>query len=272
MSKLREINGGVFREVDGSPDVGDFIFYDEVPEHGSDFLTAGEPYEVIETGYHGEDYTLIEDDDNEEYNAINDDFTVLKRASQAEALRYLLDKRKAEVAELEKRLEEEVSRRLKVGDYAKIIKVDPCDSSYGVAVGDIVQVTHTDYSDVPYRCKGPEYECWFSARQLERATDEEVAAAAEQEEMWAKIGRKINEYKPGDIVRYEYKSKNNNAIGVSGFSGILAEVDDTRLDFKGKADLVHLVNPSFVDNTRSNTWAMLGDVALVVPVENRFDQ
>ncbi|MEV2911064.1 hypothetical protein ABNF65_21245 [Paenibacillus larvae] len=270
MSKLREINGEVYRLVARSPKVGDFIVYDEVPEHGSDFLTSGEPYEVIETGYHGEDYILIEDDDNEEYNAINDDFTVLKRASQAEALLYLLDKRKAEVAELEKRLEEEVSRRLKVGDYAKIIEVDPCDSFYGVAVGDIVQVTYTDYSDVPYRCKGPVYERWLYAEQLERATDEEVAAAG-QEEKWAKIGRKVNEYKVGDIVRYEYNSENNNAIGRSGFSGILAEVDDTRLDFKGKVDLVHLVNPSFVDNTRSNTWAMLGDVALVVPVENRID-
>ncbi|AQT83223.1 hypothetical protein B1222_00125 [Paenibacillus larvae subsp. pulvifaciens] len=46
-----------------------------------------------------------------------------KRASQAEALRYLLDKRKAEVAELEKKLEE--ASRLKVGDYAKIIELTP---------------------------------------------------------------------------------------------------------------------------------------------------
>ncbi|MEV2350135.1 hypothetical protein ABND08_22735, partial [Paenibacillus larvae] len=104
-----------------------------------------------------------------------------------------------------------------------------------------------------------------------RATDEEVAAA-KQEEKWAKIGRKVNEYKVGDIVRYEYNSENNNAIGRSGFSGILAEVDDTRLDSKCKTDLVHLVNPPFVDNTRSNTWAKLGDVALVVPVESRIDQ
>ncbi|MEV2370556.1 hypothetical protein ABNE81_18685 [Paenibacillus larvae] len=271
MGKLREINGGVFREVDGSPDVGDFIIYDKAPAGSIKYLTAGKLYEVIETGYHDENYILIEDDDNEEYNAINDDFTVLKRASQAEALLYLLDKRKAEVAELEKRLEEEVSRRLKVGDYAKIIEVDPCDSSCGVAVGDIVQVTYTDYSDVPYRCKGPVYERWLYAEQLERATDEEVAAAG-QEEKWAKIGRKVNEYKVGDIVRYEYNSENNNAIGRSGFSGILAEVDDTRLDSKCKTDLVHLVNPPFVDNTRSNTWAKIGDVALVVPVENRIDR
>ncbi|MEV2436853.1 hypothetical protein ABNB97_03885 [Paenibacillus larvae] len=269
MGKLREINGEVFREVDGSPDVGDFIVYDEAPAH-SYYLTAGKPYEVIETGYHDGNYVLIEDDENEEYNAINDDFTVLKRVSQAGALQYLLDQRKAEVTELEKRLEEEVGRRLKVGDYAKIIEVYPCDSSCGAAVGDIVQVTHTDYSDVPYRCRGPKYECWFCTRQLERATDEEVAAA-KQEEKWAKIGRKANEFKVGDIVRYEYKSENNNAIGRSGFSGILAEIDDTRLGFKRKIDLVHLVKPSFVDDDH-DTWAKLGDVALVVPVENRIDQ
>ncbi|MEV2516140.1 hypothetical protein ABND47_21770, partial [Paenibacillus larvae] len=83
MGKLREINGGVFREVDGSPDVGDFIIYDKAPAGSIKYLTAGKLYEVIETGYHDENYILIEDDDNEEYNAINDDFTVLKRASQA---------------------------------------------------------------------------------------------------------------------------------------------------------------------------------------------
>ncbi|MEV2911674.1 hypothetical protein ABNF65_24455, partial [Paenibacillus larvae] len=138
------------------------------------------------------------------------------------------------------------------------------------AVGDIVQVTYTDYSDVPYRCKGPNYECWFCTRQLERATDEEVAAAW-QEEKWAKIGRKANEFKVGDVVRYEYKSKNNNAIGRSGFSGILAEVDDIRLDYKCRTDIVHLVKPSFVDDDH-DTWAKLGDVALVVPVENRIDR
>lgn len=153
---------------------------------------------------------------------------------------------------------------------AWILLLSPCDSSYGAAVGDIVQVTHTDYSDVPYKCKGPKYECWFCTRQLKRATDEEVAAA-KQEEKWAKIGRKVNEFKVGDIVRYEYKSKNNNAIGRSGFSGILAEIDDTRLGFKRKIDLVHLVKPSFVDDDH-DTWAKLGDVALVVTVENRIDQ
>ncbi|MDT2293981.1 hypothetical protein P7H15_15750 [Paenibacillus larvae] len=121
---------------------------------------------------------------------------------------------------------------------------------------------------MPYRCKGPKYECWFNAEQLERATDEEVAAAKQ----WAKIGRKVNEYKPGDIVLYEYKSENCNAIGESGFSGILAEIDDIRLDIdECKISSVHLVKPSFVDNP-DGTWAQLNDVKLVVPVENRIDR
>jgi len=197
MGKLREINGGVFREVDRLPDVGDFIVYDKAPAGMGKYLTAGELYEVIETGYHDENYILIEDDENEEYNAINDDFTALERASQAEVLQYLLDQRRAEVTGLEKRLEE-----------------------------------------------------------------------AKQEEKWAKIGRKVNEFKVGDIVRYEYKSKNNNAIGRSGFSGILAEVDGVILDAPG---LVHLVKPSFVDD-RYDTWAKLGDVALIVPAESRTDR
>lgn len=263
MSKLREINGGVFREVDGPPDVGDFIVYDKAPAGSIKYLTAGKLYEVIETGYHDEDYILIEDDENEEYNAINDDFTVLERVSQEEALQYLLDQRRAEVAELEKRLEEEVSRRLKVGDYAKVIELSPTD--LGVAVGDIVQVTHTDDTNLPYRCVGPKYSRWFYARQLERATDEAVAAA-KQEEKWAKIGRKVNEYKVGDIVRYEYKSENSNAIGESGFSGILAEIDKVN----PVADSVRLIKPSFVDDSRG-TWAKLGELTLIALAENRTD-
>ncbi|MED2910297.1 hypothetical protein P4360_33210, partial [Bacillus thuringiensis] len=169
----------------------------------------------------------------------------------------------------------EEASRLKVGDYAKIIELTPEGSSYGAAVGDIVQVIRADYGHLPHKCikcGGPDrYEYWFYPEHLERATDEEVAAAAKQEEKWAKIGRKANEFKVGDIVRYEYNSKNNNAIGRSGFSGILAEIDDTGLGSKRKIDLVHLVKPSFVDDDH-DTWARLGDVALVVPVENRIDQ
>ncbi|MDT2249808.1 hypothetical protein P7H16_26710 [Paenibacillus larvae] len=181
----------MFREVDGSPEVGDFIVYDEVPD--SYCLTAGKPYEVIETDYHGEDYVLIEDDDNEEYKAINDGFTVLKRASQAEALRYLLDKRKAEVAELEEKLEE--ASRLK----------------------------------------------------------------------WAKLGREVNEYKPGDIVWYAEKSRPTNAIYIDGFSGIFAEVDYSLIGD------VHLVRPHFVKHA-NDTFAKFDEVTLVVPVEHRVDR
>ncbi|MDT2262405.1 hypothetical protein P7H12_00260 [Paenibacillus larvae] len=76
------------------------------------------------------------------------------------------------------------------------------------------------------------------------ATDEEVAAA-KQEEKWAKIGRKVNEFKVGDIVRYAYKSENSNAIGESGFSGILAEIDKVN----PVADSVRLIKPSFVDDS-----------------------
>ncbi|MEV2661818.1 hypothetical protein ABNC42_14835 [Paenibacillus larvae] len=170
----------------------------------------------------------------------------------------MISSRKEQIAELEKKLEE--ASRLEVGDYAKIIEVDPCDFPYGVAVGDIVQVICTDYSNLPYKCKGPtKYERWFYAEQLERATEQEIK--------WAKIGRKVNEFKVGDIVRYEYKSGNSNAIGRSGFSGILVEVDDVQ----HVANSVRLLKPSFVDDDR-NTWARLEEVTLIVPVENRIDR
>ncbi|MDT2258320.1 hypothetical protein [Paenibacillus larvae] len=267
MGKLREINGEVYRELDRKDvqniKVGDYILYEEVY---SRYLTLNKPYEVVDVGYDTDSglYVNIFDDNDDDYDVVGDEYVVLEKISAADdpdVIKFMISSRKEQIAELEKKLEE--ASRLKVGDYAKVIELSPAD--LGVAVGDIVQVTHTDDTNLPYRCVGPKYSRWFFARQLERATDE-VVAAAKQEEKWAKIGRKVNEFKVGDIVRYAYKSENSNAIGESGFSGILAEIDKVN----PVADSVRLIKPSFVDDSRG-TWAKLGELTLIALAENRTD-
>ncbi|ARF66543.1 hypothetical protein B7C51_00155 [Paenibacillus larvae subsp. pulvifaciens] len=259
MSKLREINGEVYRELDRKDvqniKVGDYILYEE--DH-SRYLTLNKPYEVVEVGYDTDSglYVDILDDDGDEYDVVGDEYVVLEKigaADDPDVIKFMISSRKEQIAELEEKLEE--ASRLGVGDYAKIIEVDPCDSSYGVAVGDIVQVTHTDDTNLPYRCVGPKYSRWFYARQLERATDE-VVAAAKQEEKWAKIGRKVNEFKVGDIVKYKSKVfgeiEGFDYLGVNQIVSVNIKISQISLD-----SIIH---------------AGLENITLVTPVESRFDQ
>jgi hypothetical protein len=145
---------------------------------------------------------------------------------------------------------------LKVGDYAKVISVSP--AMLGFSVGEIVKVlriedsgkykTHIQVADkIGFGDNGVH---------IVRATDEEVAEAkrklAEAEvEKWAKIGRKPNEFKKGDIVKC-VDSCNGHPIGTIG------EV--------AKASNVY----EFV-YVNANGIYKVHTVELIAPVESRFD-
>jgi hypothetical protein len=88
----------------------------------------------------------------------------------------------------------EDEQSLKVGDYAKVTL------EWHNAFGEIVKIVSDSYSD-SYKydtelLNGDEGDC-HNPDHLVRVTDEEVAEA----KRWAKIGRKPNEFKKGDIVR-----------------------------------------------------------------------
>lgn len=96
--------------------------------------------------------------------------------------------------------------RLKVGDYAKVVGAEDLD---GNDEGDIVRVVDDAEDDVPYliipivkRRKA----LWVREETLVSATDAEITAAkeakAQRTAKWASIGRKVDEYKVGDIVAY----------------------------------------------------------------------
>jgi hypothetical protein len=103
--------------------------------------------------------------------------------------------------------------RLKVGDYVKVVDTTTRGGTHrsNIEVGEIMRITEDDGTSAPYSAEkfdGSDYE-WFREGTIVKATDEEVAEAKAKlaqkdlEAKWAKIGRKPNEFKEGDAVRYK---------------------------------------------------------------------
>ncbi|MBS4161950.1 hypothetical protein GWP49_33345, partial [Klebsiella pneumoniae] len=138
---------------------GDFVKFDEAP---FECLTAGEYYE-IEFVDDCED-PIIYDDEGDAFDTNEEVFEVYRKVSAASV-------------EAEPKPE-----RLKVGDYAKVVRADQSTMA-GFSAGDIVEIVTSAYGEddedfrvmsltggnYGYSRKTPEY--------IVRATDEEVAEA-----------------------------------------------------------------------------------------------
>jgi hypothetical protein len=157
---------------------------------------------------------------------------------------------------------------LKVGDY--IVALLESDREYGITntdmkLGKVVGknddgiqieiIDHVDKSDI-----GDTY--WVEPKYFRKATDEEVAEVTAEterkqlEEKWAKIGRKPNEFKKGDIVRV-LTNKNGGAVPV-GEVGAVDNVTGYNLQVMT------------ANITRGNFYTC-DDIELITPVEARFD-
>ncbi|MED1923503.1 hypothetical protein [Bacillus velezensis] len=96
--------------------------------------------------------------------------------------------------------------------------------------------------------------------QLEILSEEEAAEIERQqaeEVKWAKIGRKVGEYKKGDIARVINASCSENMDGDIG--------EITHITIKG---LVAVETPT----TKSGNFQWPEDIELITPVEARFDR
>ncbi|EDW22598.1 hypothetical protein FO510_05395 [Bacillus pumilus] len=155
--------------------------------------------------------------------------------------------------------------RLKVGDYAKVID---CAKEWKVAQGDFVKVLIDDKKYRPFQCKVQNGEfvgetVWMRESELVLATEDEVAAVKEAEAKhsveakWAKIGRKVDEYRKDDIVAYDdpewFANKGFGKVG---------------------EDKGGLVRVAAVDKGGFNNVFYLEKdrITLVTPVEARFDR
>lgn len=148
---------------------------------------------------------------------------------------------------------------LKVGNYAKLVSAN-YSTLRGFNKGDIVEIivnphgeNDEDYkvrsvvsNHLGYVLKSGEY--------IISATDEEVVEAeakSAESEKWAKIGRKPNEFKKGDIVKVK------NPCGAPLNAGDLVEV-------KYNSKSAHSVNVT------AKGWAVTIS-EIITPVEARFD-
>lgn len=132
--------------------------------------------------------------------------------------------------------------RLKVGDLARTLV------GKDVPKGAIVRITRDDRSALPYRGElldGSEYD-WYAPEQLEKVSAEEAK--------WSAIGRKVNEFKAGDVVQV------TQHVGVlpKGTVGEVGEICGTqfRVNALGRS---------------AANWHTANSAKLIVPVEQRFD-
>jgi len=156
----------------------------------------------------------------------------------------------------------EETSRLKVGEYAKVVKEEYATMT-GFNVDDIVKIVRNPYGedDEDYKVKrldGYEGYALKTGNYLIRATDEEVEQAkrklaeAEESAKWATIGREVGEFKVGDVVRVLDRGSSNLSVGDIGIIG--------QLD--GNAVRV---------NTRQHkaaNWLVNHRVELITPVES----
>lgn len=148
--------------------------------------------------------------------------------------------------------------RLKAGDYAKVLAFDYTYTS-DVTVGIVVEITETDHTSRPYRAKKLDgtRAGWFTPEQLALSTPEEVAQAEvaegkrREEQRWNAIGRKVGEFKRGDIV--EIASSDS-------YNGIVGAIEEVGTQLIG----VREFNGSY-------RGPHMSDAILIVPVEQRFD-
>jgi hypothetical protein len=224
----------IYRKVDRKGKVGDSLLF---ADGTASFITTGKYYEVVRVDSDGDAWVI--DDDGDEFCNNYEIFEVYELISDEK------------VAEVE-------ASKFSEGDYIKIVK------SYRGLEGRIARITGglfgNEYSieHIPSLNDGNMYK--INGGNAVLATDEEVAQAkAEQalkelEAKWAKIGRKPNEFKKGDIVRY---------IGGGSLKGELVEVYEVVSDIKTKVKWAS----KYGICTELNK-----DIELIAPVEYRFDE
>ena len=150
------------------------------------------------------------------------------------------------------------ANRLKVGEYAKVVG----GGNFETETGDIV-VIRCDFGK-DYRVNsvdGRELSGFKFAKNLVRATDEEVAEAkrkveqAEEVAQWAKIGREVGEFHEGDVVVIIANTNfSNNKIG---YMGVVGEKSPRTGEYRVDTGIETRVN-----------WTRPNEMKLIAPVES----
>lgn len=224
-----------YRKVVGrDPRVGDYVKFSETDDTG---ITLGKYYEILAIDEDG-DPKIIDDYDETSYAISSEEFEIYEKVGE----------------------DKPAEEPLKVGDYAKIV-----DKKHGhhFNIGDIIKLVASGYNPNFKAERVPDGEIWYvDESELVKATDEEVAQAKAELERkkadeaerakWAKIGRKPNEFKKGDIVRLLEGTGANE-------EGEIVEIAEDG-------------GRSYIDECGDTYGSMTGWFELIAPVESRVDR
>ncbi|MGY8620261.1 hypothetical protein ACN6A9_01600 [Bacillus safensis] len=141
--------------------------------------------------------------------------------------------------------------RLKVGDYAKVVGTTHYSDIVGGAIVKITDLAD-ESGDLRFELVGDGDYDYAKPSSLEKVSAEEAK--------WAKIGRKVDEYKVGDIVAYDDDPR---WFGNEGFGEITA--DSTY----GCGPEIKAIGRSGYYEYR---YVRKSSLTLITPVEARFDR
>lgn len=198
-----EYDGELYAKVEFPAREGDLA---KANRDGYD-ITSGCFYIVEGASLSGFDF--FDDENSEHIWDFDGTFTFYRKVTtQPTSLESRVETLETKVAALEGA--EQKEEPLKVGDYAKVVG-DYGDGSHFIEIGTIVKITDIDSDYIRYPIEaeylsGKDTDRLFHKSDLVKATDEEVAEAKAKEaeiKRWAAIGRKPNEFKVGDAIRYK---------------------------------------------------------------------
>ncbi|WP_127506863.1 hypothetical protein [Paenibacillus humicus] len=155
------------------------------------------------------------------------------------------------------------------GDYALVTNANSSNANTSAIETNGKYVTvaleHAGFRGLKLRTLDGKFAGFANADALRKVTKEKAEAGEvkrAEEAKWSAIGRKVGEYKVGDIVRFKKYAGIN---GLNEHNGVIVEIDD--LDGMNP----HLAKPAFV-KTGYNTYTHPDHFELVTPVEARFDR
>lgn len=234
---IKIIDGKTYEKVEKALE-GDFIMFDKAP---TSWLTAGKLYEVYDLDC-GD--AIIQDNDGDTYDTEDDDFT---------AYRLVAAQKKADDSfiEVDGLRYDKVEGAPRVGDYVIAIRDDwdiTGNKSY-----EVVDLGGTSKNNAIVLDDAGDRNA-LSTISIKAVYRRELS---EREESFVKFGRKVDEFKVGDLVQIIKAPTNGNGYNVVG--GI-HEVDGVTRDD------VHLkhVTPRYAPG---NTYTEHNDIKLVAPVE-----
>ncbi|AYK07739.1 hypothetical protein [Brevibacillus laterosporus] len=238
--------GVTYRKVARDAKPGDKFVVPNVSEMD---YTAGKVYEITELDGAGDPHFI--DDVNESWYVLSGKYAVLESLSIDEELAAA----QARVAELEAMKKK--ANRLKVGEYAKVVKADMTYAS----VGQIVKVVYVDESTKLLRTESLDGKStgWFCEGGIVRATDEEVAEALRKQA--------LDQFEPGDKVRlvsgggaFPLYGFENDGIYTVAQNRVRTDAGESRVSIQDQDDLEGYANPDQLEKAtdKEAKWAALG--------------